>query len=97
MPTLTRIEPCEPPVLVRNQTAGPSTPLDYAILGFLRDREPMPLRAITAGLGSTTHRVHARLQVLVDRSLVRREALPGGPKRGPGASVYSLTAQVWDR
>lgn len=96
MPTLTQIEPCDPPTSVRDQATGPSTPLDHQILQHMQDREPMPLRAITRAVGSTTHRVHARLQVLIDRGLIRREALPDGPKRGPGASVYSLTAQVWD-
>lgn len=95
MPTLTQIEPCEPPVLQREQVHGPSTPLDYAILRFLgTQRFPVTLATITAGVESTTHRTHARVRCLLDRGLLQRRPIPGGPRRGPGASEYSLTASV---
>lgn len=95
MPTLTRIEPCDPPTLQREQVSGPSTPLDYDILRFLRaQRFPVTLATITAGVGSTTHRTHARVRCLLDRGLLKRTVIPGGPRRGPGASEYSLTASV---
>lgn len=93
MPTLTHIEPCDPPVHQRDQATGPSTPLDHEILRFLSHcGGPAELGEITRGIGGTTHRVHARVQALLDRGLVHRRPITGGPKRGPGASVYTLTA-----
>jgi DNA-binding HxlR family transcriptional regulator len=93
MPTLTAVEPCDPPVLLRDRTAGPTIPLDHAILGVLRDRGPAELREITKQVRDTTHHVHARVRMLVDRGLIERKLLAGGPRRGPGASYYELTEE----
>lgn len=106
MPTLTEIEMCEPPVLQRDQTMGPSIDLDHRILRALRlvDERLHPagsaamgrsLGEITQAVGGTTHHVHARVQTLIDRGLVIRERIPGGPRRGPGASQYLLTGAGW--
>lgn len=91
MPTLTEIEPCDPPVLLRDRTTGPTIPLDHEILRVLRTWGPAELREIRDLVDDTTHHVHARVRMLADRGLVERRVLAGGPRRGPGASVYQLT------
>ena len=91
MATLTEIEPCEAPLSARDQIAGPSTDMDHQILQFLAQHPGVELRAITRAVDDTTHHVHARVQTLIDRGLVRRSPIPGGPRRGPGASRYRLT------
>lgn len=88
---LTAIEPCEPPVLTRDRNVGPTTDLDHLILQALAQRAGLRLQDITQVVGGTTHRVHARVQTLIERGLVHRERIPGGPRRGPGASRYLLT------
>lgn len=81
---LTEIVPSEPPNGV---------PVDKAILRVLADvADPVQLRFITerVGNGETTHHVHARIEALIARGLVKRYRPPGAPRRGPGASVYEL-------
>lgn len=94
---LTEIEPCDPPEAFRGRLAGPTRPIDCEILEYLvRQSRGVPLADITQAVGSTTHNVHSRVSALVDRGLVHREVLPGGPRRGPGASLYRVTkAASW--
>lgn len=94
---LTEIQPCDPPGAFRDRTNGPSLDVDRDILEFLATQESgAQLAAITAAVGGTTHRVHARVRALMNRGHVRRDLIPGGPARGPGASVYRLTeAEPW--
>lgn len=94
---LTDLLPCDPPDSVRARTAGPSRPIDHQILAFLHLQvDGAPLDAITKAVDDTTHYVHARVAALIRRGLVRRNVAPGAPRRGPGASRYSLTeAKSW--
>jgi len=85
---ITEIIPHEPILTPRQRSNGPSTPMDEAILEFLSDGQPRELREITKAVGGTTHNVHARTQSLVRKGLVTWARVPGGPMRGPGASVY---------
>lgn len=85
---ISEIIPREPTLTPRQRTTGPSTPMDEAILAFLSDGQPRELREITKAVGGTTHNVHARAQSLVHKGLVTWERVPGGPARGPGASMY---------
>ena len=87
MPMLTEIVRRDPPA---PRAPGPSTPLDTAILAALADGERRELREVTVLVGDTTHKVHARIQTLVDKGLVLWTRLPNGPQRGPGASVYQI-------
>jgi DNA-binding Lrp family transcriptional regulator len=87
MPTLTEIIRRDPPV---KPPPGPTTALDALILQVLQDGERRELREITAALSVSTHKAHARIQTLVGKGLVNRTRLPGGPARGPGASVYQI-------
>jgi DNA-binding HxlR family transcriptional regulator len=95
---LTEIQPCEPPEVFRASTSGPSLDIDCAILEHLERSAPagQELNSITRAVGGTTHRVHSRIRALMNRGLVHREPIPGGPARGPGASEYRLTtAASW--
>ena len=82
--------PCPPPEVVTQRPGGPTIPLDHAILRALDDG-PMELREISRRVSDTSHHVHARVQTLIAKGLVVRNSIPGGPRRGPGASVYALT------
>lgn len=87
MPVLTEIIRRDPP---RPRPPGPTTKLDELIMAVLADGERRELREITAAVGASTHKVHARVQTLVRKNLVHWERLSGGPVRGPGASVYQI-------
>lgn len=91
MPVLTELQPCDPPETYRDRAQGPSLPIDCAILRHLEAHpDGEHLAAVRAAVGGSTHYVHARLAALADRGLVHRSPVPGGPRRGPGASVYML-------
>lgn len=87
---LTEIVPADPPIPVELRPPGPSTPLDVAILAALADGQPHRLREVARATGDTSHHVHARAQVLVERGLLLWLRPEGGPTRGPGASHYQL-------
>lgn len=91
MRTLTRVEPCEPPAILRERSSGPSIPIDHQILAYVAGAGPAQLSEITRAVGGTTHHVHARVQTLITRECLRRDPVPGGPRRGPGASLYTVT------
>lgn len=81
------------PTPARNAPApGPTVPLDHSILRILGDGEPRELCSIRMALPDkpSTHALHARITTLVEKGLVQRTPLPGGPQRGPGASHYQL-------
>lgn len=86
---LTQIVPCSPPEITAPSTGGPTIPLDFAILNAL-ENGPAELREISRRVGDTSHHVHARVQTLMTKGLVERSSIPGGPRRGPGASRYAL-------
>lgn len=86
---LTQIIECAPPVQ-QNREPGPTTELDAAILAALEAGDILQLREITAAVGGSTHKVHARVCVLMNKGLVTRIQNPTGPSRGPGASWYRL-------
>lgn len=89
---LTDILPSDPPA-TSSRSGGPTVPVDEAILRVLGDvADPVRLQFITESIGggATTHHVHARIETLIDRGLVKRIRPPGAPRRGPGASVYEL-------
>jgi hypothetical protein len=89
---LTEIIARDPTPAQGQRPVGPSTPLDGLILAFLGDGQPRELQEITRAVGGSTHKVHARAQSLVGKGLVTWTRIPGGPSRGPGASVYQLAA-----
>lgn len=72
---------------------GPTTDLDHRIWDVLRHQKGLEPKQIWVGLGSTDYslqQVHARLRVLRERGALLRKDNPGGPRRGPGAGVYTI-------
>jgi predicted ArsR family transcriptional regulator len=82
----------EPPAPLALRHRGPSTPLDHKIIAVLTEADSRPCHAgqIAQKVGAGSHAVSSRLKVLTDRGLIRREAVPNGPRRGPGAFLYRL-------
>ena len=81
------------PLRARNKpTPGPTTPLDHEILRVMRDGIEMELSSVRMALAGkpSTHDLHARATILVDKGLLERIPTPDGPRRGPGASRYRL-------
>lgn len=72
---------------------GPTTPLDHEIVALLQDGRPREPREIQTALldGVQLRSIHLRLRVLRQRGVLTRTRLDGGPRRGPGAGVYTLT------
>jgi hypothetical protein len=86
---LTAITPREAPSLM----LGPSTTLDHLIIAILADGRALEPRDIWLEISEesfTLQQVHARLRVLRQRRAVVRDIAAGAPRRGPGASRYSL-------
>ena len=88
--TLTEIIERDPAPAPALRPAGPSTPLDQAILDALSCGREMALQEVTRATGNSTHKVHARIQSLVGKGMVNWIRTPGGPRRGPGASKYQI-------
>jgi hypothetical protein len=81
---LTSIAPREQPA------SGPTTALDQAICCVLENGNYWEPREIQKQLmpGVELPQIYARLRVLVQRGVLVREQIPGGPQRGPGAGRY---------
>ena len=81
-----------PPLRSTERAPCPTVPLDHAVMRVMQDGTARQLVSIRrdVGLPVSTHDLYARVRTLVDKGLLIRTPLPGGPRRGPGASEYSL-------
>lgn len=78
---------------VRDQpfSRGPKTPVDHMIVQVLQEHGPSEPRVIRDLIpGSDLQYIHARLRRMVSRGVLQQVKTPGGPRRGPGSSLYQL-------
>ena len=70
---------------------GPRTPVDHMIVQVLQEHGPSEPRTIRDLIpDSDLQYIHARLRRMVSRGVIEQVKTPGGPRRGPGSSVYQL-------
>jgi hypothetical protein len=70
---------------------GPRTPVDHMIIQVLTENGPSEPRTIRDLIpDSDLQYIHARLRRMVSRGAIQQVKTPGGPRRGPGSSLYQL-------